>query len=250
MNPCKIVQDLLPLYAEEICSEGSRAYVEEHLAECAECRIMHEVISRRVQASAAQPNIPKDFSVFRRYMKLKRILISLIALIVLVPLCIAAYLHINMYMHDFKPVPVEPIVSTVSRLSDGSIYVSLKYADENVHVTSDSESSHPYDETVHYIQLGYIPMHLLKPKFRNRGSDGFEYLIITGESWQKYEYSKYHSGWHYPHKQIVLTGPDGERVIWQEGDEIPAADEAMERFLQDTISRGELIPRNTESVSE
>ncbi len=250
MGSCKIVQDLLPLYVEDICSEGSREYIEQHLAECAECRAMREALSQHIQASAAQPHIPKDFAVFRRYMRLKRILISLIALIVLVPLCIAAYLQIDLYMYNFNPVPVEPIESTVCRLSDGSIYVSLKYTDENVRVTSCYETGGVYDETIHYIQLGYIPRHFFSSKFRNRGAEGFEFVIITSESWKKYEYSKYHTGWHYPHTQIILNGPDGERVIWQEGDEIPAADESMERFLQDIISSGELIPVNTESASE
>ena len=35
---CEVVRDLLPLYADEACSEKSRALVEEHLLDCAECR--------------------------------------------------------------------------------------------------------------------------------------------------------------------------------------------------------------------
>jgi len=45
---CKITKDLLPLYHDEVCSNESRAMVEEHLAECdhckAELRSMEEVI--------------------------------------------------------------------------------------------------------------------------------------------------------------------------------------------------------------
>ena len=37
-NECNIVRDLLPLYAEDIASADSRAFVEEHLAECEACR--------------------------------------------------------------------------------------------------------------------------------------------------------------------------------------------------------------------
>lgn len=37
-NKCDIVQDLLPAYLENTCSDASRKYVEEHLAECEECR--------------------------------------------------------------------------------------------------------------------------------------------------------------------------------------------------------------------
>lgn len=37
-NNCNIVKDLLPLYLEELCSEDSKNYVEEHLAQCEVCR--------------------------------------------------------------------------------------------------------------------------------------------------------------------------------------------------------------------
>ena len=35
---CDIIRDLLPLYADKACSEKSRMAVEEHLAECPDCR--------------------------------------------------------------------------------------------------------------------------------------------------------------------------------------------------------------------
>ena len=34
---CEVVRDLLPLYADDACSEKSRSLVEEHLRECPEC---------------------------------------------------------------------------------------------------------------------------------------------------------------------------------------------------------------------
>lgn len=41
---CDIVQDLLPLYQDEACSEATMAAVEEHLKECPECSNMLEKI--------------------------------------------------------------------------------------------------------------------------------------------------------------------------------------------------------------
>ena len=32
--PCSIIQDLLPLYVDEICSEESKKIVEDHLSQC------------------------------------------------------------------------------------------------------------------------------------------------------------------------------------------------------------------------
>lgn len=37
---CDLISDLLPLYKDDICSEASRKIVEEHLAECPDCRKM------------------------------------------------------------------------------------------------------------------------------------------------------------------------------------------------------------------
>ena len=42
--PCKLIQDLLPLYYDGVCSVESREIIEEHLSECAECsRIFEEI---------------------------------------------------------------------------------------------------------------------------------------------------------------------------------------------------------------
>ena len=35
---CDVIRDLLPLYADDACSEKTRALVNEHLLDCAECR--------------------------------------------------------------------------------------------------------------------------------------------------------------------------------------------------------------------
>lgn len=37
---CDVIQDLLPLYQDKICSDKSRTMVEEHISECAVCRKM------------------------------------------------------------------------------------------------------------------------------------------------------------------------------------------------------------------
>ena len=38
--PCNIIEDLLPLYHDNVCSEESRAMVKEHLQTCAKCRTL------------------------------------------------------------------------------------------------------------------------------------------------------------------------------------------------------------------
>lgn len=43
---CDIVKDLIPSYLDDICSESSRKAVEEHMAECEECRSYLEAIKQ------------------------------------------------------------------------------------------------------------------------------------------------------------------------------------------------------------
>ena len=35
---CEVIRDILPLYADDACSEKSRQMVDEHLEECSACR--------------------------------------------------------------------------------------------------------------------------------------------------------------------------------------------------------------------
>ena len=48
MMKCEIIRDLIPLYLDKVCSEDSRKLVEEHLAECSECRKTGYVANIRI----------------------------------------------------------------------------------------------------------------------------------------------------------------------------------------------------------
>lgn len=50
---CNIIEDLLPLYVDDMVSEDSRKLVEEHLKECPVCRKMQEEMVKENHLSAA-----------------------------------------------------------------------------------------------------------------------------------------------------------------------------------------------------
>lgn len=54
---CNIVEDLLPIYVNGMCSEESREFVEEHLAQCSECG---EKKRKLENSSADERNIIED----------------------------------------------------------------------------------------------------------------------------------------------------------------------------------------------
>jgi hypothetical protein len=57
--PCEVVQDLLPLYQDDACSEASRALVEEHLRTCSVCSGVQEVMAEPIDTPTVPENEPK-----------------------------------------------------------------------------------------------------------------------------------------------------------------------------------------------
>lgn len=57
MNVCKIVEDLLPLYVEELTSPETSEFVREHLAVCESCSQIH----RRMTEPVSQSQMPENY---------------------------------------------------------------------------------------------------------------------------------------------------------------------------------------------
>lgn len=95
---CQIVQDLLPLYLDEVCSEESRRAVEGHLRECEACRERVER-TQELPALALQPEPPEAEQVAVRSLKRvrRRWLRSLIAALLILPVVLLGVLGYNQY---------------------------------------------------------------------------------------------------------------------------------------------------------
>jgi len=64
---CDVIQDLLPLYQDKICSGKSRAVVEEHISECAVCRKMAEQMG---DSTVEEKLIQEKNNVIQKHQKL------------------------------------------------------------------------------------------------------------------------------------------------------------------------------------
>ena len=67
MFDCDVIRDLLPLYADDACSEKSRAMVETHLLECPACnellgRIRETEIDENLQSEKIEDQWFRDCS--------------------------------------------------------------------------------------------------------------------------------------------------------------------------------------------
>lgn len=53
---CNVTRDLLPLYHDGVCSEESGALVEEHIAECGDCRALLNELRLEIEVPKEEPN--------------------------------------------------------------------------------------------------------------------------------------------------------------------------------------------------
>lgn len=58
---CELIKDLLPLYADEVCSEESRKAVAEHISQCDDCRKELEKMGQHIAVGA-----DKDIKIIKR----------------------------------------------------------------------------------------------------------------------------------------------------------------------------------------
>ena len=94
---CEIVEDLLPLYVDNVCSEQSRRAVTEHLQECEKCRKLIES-TQAVPVPRIEPEQPAvDQAVKKGFKKIRlRWWVSILLVIIIIPLL---FLGWNQY-HD------------------------------------------------------------------------------------------------------------------------------------------------------
>lgn len=124
---CKVIQDLLPLYVDGVCSPDTAALVEEHLKDCAPCQEAYHALE---EAPAPTPGdkADKDAAVAQGLKKVKnclrkkRILIGVFA--TLGGLLVSFGLELFVTCYPFY-APVEDTVKGVS-VTDGELTVHIQ----------------------------------------------------------------------------------------------------------------------------
>lgn len=88
---CDIVQDLLPLYEDGVCSPDSRSAVEEHLKTCPQCR-GEQKTAQKLPKEELLADFPQDNKSVKCFKKIRRRwAISLIAMLLLVPVLLMSF---------------------------------------------------------------------------------------------------------------------------------------------------------------
>lgn len=83
---CNVIEDLLPLYADGICSEDTRTIIEHHIAVCPECREKLEAMTAKLEKNEKKARIDNPFKKVRNhYLRLVAVTL-LVCAIIIVPL--------------------------------------------------------------------------------------------------------------------------------------------------------------------
>ena len=93
---CNITKDLLPLYIEEICSEDSLKYVDEHLQECEECRKTCALLKKTELTDLA--TVKQEINALKKLKKSiteKILYLYLLCIITIVVIVFLLMVHVN-----------------------------------------------------------------------------------------------------------------------------------------------------------
>ena len=111
---CEVIQDLLQLYVDDLCSEESNKLVEQHLESCEECRGFLDTIKER-EPLIDNCEVEVDTTIERKLIKniKKRLL-----LIELICLSIGAFggLYTTLFINQFQLIIIYPVIGCAAYL--------------------------------------------------------------------------------------------------------------------------------------
>ena len=144
MNKCDMIKDLLPLYADDVCSEESRKAVEEHINSCPDCKAELEKLRKNVTVSPQ-----KDADVLKRIKKRLRTEKIVVGIIIFLAICGVLFFGLIYLINSDKSMDMKKysILDNVTVTEhDNAVWLSIKGAAasfDRVHPTiSDTDGRH------------------------------------------------------------------------------------------------------------
>ncbi|MDR2832207.1 MAG: zf-HC2 domain-containing protein [Streptococcaceae bacterium] len=123
--PCAVIFDLIPLYKENLCSEETKTFVDEHLKNCKDCQTLFNSYDGEIfEQNSETEGLDNEKSVamitrINRKLKFKKIIIALVSFIFAILLTLGTYI---LFAEVDIPVSYEDCQLTVEENLDGSIY--------------------------------------------------------------------------------------------------------------------------------
>lgn len=147
--PCNMIQDLLPLYLDRVCSEESKKAIEEHLSECSVCKDFYAAMNKADKMEIDVHNTNRErqkaasFQAVKKKMFRKQILVAFAAVLVLVAI---AFTAVSILKNTFQVVEYDDSISVsmvdgnligrlqgsrITHVSSKRVTITLKGQEEN-----------------------------------------------------------------------------------------------------------------------
>jgi hypothetical protein len=129
-NECNIIKDILPLYVENIVSDDTKAFVEEHLADCPKCKQQLEYIK-------TPSKLPNNVDTIPLKKLRKKMLNNKIATIVITIACVLAILVAGFsYLTAPQYLPYSQDILSLNEAENGTLIISFNDSVTGYHVYS------------------------------------------------------------------------------------------------------------------
>lgn len=137
---CKIIEDLLPLYHDGVCSEESKQLVEEHISQCEECRNLLTRIERDIISPAKEQDVKllSGISKAVREGRKKALLAGISITLVAIFLLFAAF-STWWYCHEYR---------YYSAFTEGQSLTNVETNIKPIEMYSWSDDTYQYDVVV------------------------------------------------------------------------------------------------------
>ena len=207
---CEVIQDLLPLYHDGVCSPKSREMVEEHLRECAACKRELEEIKKEISVSnVSMKDAARAWKMLARNLWLRRI-----AAIVLVGVLIVAAGAAGMAIYKWDQnrsiwMGADEVEYKAYRLSDGRVYVEFSGKEHSITVYESPNDPAESGGPSYVLRAGYS-----KATSNVKMTHPEVWGIINGN---------------YQLLELDNPGKEDNTVICRMDEELPPATEEMEK---------------------
>ena len=103
---CEIIKDLLPLYHDGVCSDDSRAMVEEHLLECDSCKAELQAMDEALFINNKDKNLNEAEAIKKLSRRWKKGMLKSLLKGVLITIVVIAAIALVLYMFmDIRVLP-------------------------------------------------------------------------------------------------------------------------------------------------
>lgn len=87
---CDLIQDIMPLYMDEVLSNKSKEIVDEHLSECTKCKDLYKNCTNAKKTPAVKETVERDIGIKRYSRRIRNWRIAIISVVLVTFLSLTA----------------------------------------------------------------------------------------------------------------------------------------------------------------